>query len=140
MEERKLDSVDKILAAHRDVERAVQEGRGRLRALRGIIVRWKIGRIEHAIERLMQATGIKSSVMWYGAYWINPRFLAYWIIVDTDKDKLRLQSDKALMDGFRDLLRRYRYPEAAREFVAFGIESRETVNRDWKGDWYARFH
>lgn len=77
----------------------------------------------------------KSWVTHYGANDIHPRHLVYWLCVNSDAEKSRLESDTELMSRLRDLLVEFDYPAEGREGVHIGFESTETVNRESKGDW-----
>ena len=82
---------------------------------------------------------IKFSVIYYGAYEINPKYLVFWICVDTDKIKAELERDEELKNKLKNVLIKNEYPIEAIHNVQIGFESKETVNRESKGDWYLHF-
>jgi len=78
----------------------------------------------------------KSWVTHYGANHIHPKHLVYWIVVRSDAEKQRLESNTALMSKLRSLLDQYEYPVEGRAGVHIGFESHETVNRESEGNFY----
>ncbi|MDR1153695.1 MAG: hypothetical protein LBL04_03210 [Bacteroidales bacterium] len=78
-------------------------------------------------------------ISWYGAYDIDPKHLVFWICVETDEMKLKLQSNITLINKLRNLLIKHNYPEQARPFVYIDFESQETVDRESRGNWYHHF-
>jgi len=72
----------------------------------------------------------------YGAYNIDPKYLVFWICVETDELKLKLKSNALLKNDLRNLLVKHNYPEQARSFVHIDFESQETVDRESGGNWY----
>ena len=95
-------------------------------------------RIERAIkEEVARHTREKMWVTHYGANDIHPKHLVYWIVVNSDKEKHRLEQDAALMTTLRGLLDHYEYPAEGRSGVHIGFESQETVSRESSGNfWY----
>jgi hypothetical protein len=81
----------------------------------------------------------KFDVLWYGAYDIDPKNLVFWICVNSDDEKQRLELNKELIKTLRGLFEKYDYPEKARALVHIGFESQETVERDSNGDWQSYF-
>ena len=76
---------------------------------------------------------------WYGAYEIDPKNLAIWVCVKTDKTKLKLESNSELNTRLNQLFIKHDYPIQARSLVQVGFESQETVNRESHGNWYNHF-
>ena len=72
----------------------------------------------------------------YGANHIHSKYLVFWISVESDKERDRLQSDKTLINRLRQVLIDVNYPEEGRDSVQIGFESQETVNRESNGNWY----
>jgi hypothetical protein len=94
-------------------------------------------RIAQAInEELRPCAREKFWVTHYGANDIHPKYLVYWIVVMSDLEKRRLQTDSALMDRLRALLVQHGYPAEGREEVHIGFESHETVDRESSGNFY----
>jgi hypothetical protein len=94
-------------------------------------------RIEEAIkETLLSRIQEKFWVTHYGANEIHPQHLVYWIVVQSDLEKERLQKDAVLMASLRELLDRHDYPAEGRAGVHIGFESQETVDRESAGNFY----
>ena len=100
----------------------------------------KIKTIEQEIEKTvsMNFNG-KFSILRYGAYEINPKYLVFWICVDTDEIKKKLENDKTLNNELKNILIKNEYPKDAINNVHIGFESQETVERESNGDWYMYF-
>lgn len=79
------------------------------------------------------------SILHYGAYEINPKYLVFWICVETDKMKVKLKNNKNINKNLRELLLKNNYPKEAINDVYIGFESKETVDRESKGDWHLHF-
>lgn len=75
-------------------------------------------------------------VTYYGANDVHPKHLVYWICVQSDAEKRRLQNDQALYTNLRQLLTTHNYPSSGREGVRIGFESQETVDRVSNGNWW----
>ncbi len=100
-------------------------------------IKGKILRIKDDMERLiMPVCKEKFWIECYGAHQIDPKNLAFWICVQADKTKERLESESDLLNTLRLLLVKYNYPEKARAHVHIGFESQDTVDRESNGDWY----
>ncbi|HWZ34736.1 MAG TPA: hypothetical protein VNW51_01180 [Mucilaginibacter sp.] len=100
----------------------------------------KILQIKKAIKRTASSASDESvTILWYGAYDIDPKHLIYWITIKSDNQKNRLESDKELHRKLRNLLIEYDYPENARDSVGIEFESQETVDRESNGNWYHHF-
>lgn len=78
-------------------------------------------------------------INWYGAYDIDPKYLAVWICVESDEAKLNLESNQELASELREVFVEENYPKEAVPFVHIGFESQETVDRESNGDWYKHF-
>jgi hypothetical protein len=70
-----------------------------------------------------------------GATAINPGHLSFCIWTGTDKDRDLLRQDPEIHKEFRSALARAGYPTDTDPVVHFGIESQETVDRDYGGSW-----
>lgn len=94
-------------------------------------------RIEKAIAGTIRGVADEPySVTHYGANDIHPKHLVYWICVQSDAEKRRLQKDAALSRRLRSLLTEHKYPESGRNEVHIGFESQETVDRESGGNWW----
>jgi hypothetical protein len=71
-----------------------------------------------------------------GATAISPKHLAFCILTNTDNERDLLRRDPETYHQLRDALLRSGYPHDAIPLVHFGIQSRETVDRDYQGDWH----
>jgi hypothetical protein len=97
-----------------------------------------IDRAQAEIEALVRGRASIVMVTWIGAVDISPLLLAYWIFTTTDAERDRLQADPALATELREIVRRSGYPAEAIEHVGFAFESKETVDRDFGGNyWFA---
>lgn len=107
--------------------------------LRRLAARIAILRLCRLVRREVEARGVTSSVSWLGAYYIHPKNLALIIKVERDEDKRRLLDDPSLQLRLKSQLAAVNYPSSGRAGVSFDIESQETVDRDFDGNWYYRF-
>lgn len=93
--------------------------------------------VEDAIKTCMASNTQESFwVTHYGANDIHPRHLVYWIVVQSDREKRRLEKDSTLMASLRRLLDEHDYPAEGRSGVHIGFESHETVQRDSGGNYW----
>jgi hypothetical protein len=97
-------------------------------------------RSRRAIRRVLRKEGYTDfRVSSFGATSIDPRHLCICIDVKSDEVRDHLQEDQALMDQLRQALLTCGYPAESVPLVGFSIESQETVERDFAGNWfYAR--
>jgi len=72
-----------------------------------------------------------------GATRINPGYLSFCIKTQTDRERDILCHDPDIYVQFREALVKAGYPADTRPVVHFGIQSQETVDRDYGGNWYA---
>ncbi len=70
-----------------------------------------------------------------GATRIDPRHLWFSIRTKTDHQRDQLCEDSTLYPELRDALLRSGYPAASVPLVHFGVQSQETVDRDYGGSW-----
>ena len=75
-------------------------------------------------------------VVHHGATDINPCYLAFWAITDTDAQRDDLNGDAQLLEQFRQVLLQVGYPAESVPLVGFAFESQETIDRDFGGSWY----
>jgi hypothetical protein len=100
----------------------------------------KILKIKSDIKKLIAANcHERYRVDWYGAYHIHPKYLVFWICVETDEMKIKLSEMPDLHSQLRDLLISNDYPIDARESVSIGFESQETVDRESNGNSFHHF-
>ena len=81
----------------------------------------------------------KHWVTHYGATNIHPRYLMIWICVQSDDERNRLRSDKALMTRLRQTLVDANYPKEGSDEVGIDFESQETVDRVSEGSWHSHW-
>ena len=94
-------------------------------------------RIERAIKDLVaRYAQEKFWVTHYGANDIDPKYLVYWICVESDEEKKRLSDDNDLERRLRTLLIEHAYPVSGRDEVHIGFESQQTVDRESGGNWW----
>jgi hypothetical protein len=104
------------------------------------VLKQKIQHIKDNIQRLITPLcAEKFSIIWYGAYDIDPKYFVYWICVQTDLTKNELENNTQLKGKLRQLLEEYEYPAEAKELVHIGFESQESVDRESKGNWWHHF-
>jgi hypothetical protein len=89
--------------------------------------------IEKAVRQRVPDAEVVSS---QGTTAINPGYLHFAIKTKTDRERDLLRQDPNLHKEFRDALARVGYPTNTVPVVHFGIESQETVDRDYGGSWY----
>lgn len=89
------------------------------------------------IIALARADCASAGAFHIGAVEISPACLAVWVTAKTDKERDRLKGSAALLASFRQALAEAGYPATAIPHVGFAFESQETVDRDWKGSWWA---
>jgi hypothetical protein len=100
----------------------------------------KILNIVHDIKAEVKAhCNQRFWINWYGAYEIDPKNLAIWVCVKTDKTKLKLTSNTELKTRINYLFIKYDYPIHERSGVQVDFESQETVDRESHGNWYQHF-
>jgi len=92
-------------------------------------------RTRRAIRALCPGTKVIS----FGATNIDPQYLAIWIKTRTDEERDRLAAKPALVSQIREALLKVGYPPVAVPKVLISFESQETVDRDYKGQWFLRF-
>jgi len=75
-------------------------------------------------------------VFHFGATYIHPKNLAFWIRTKSDSERDLLRNDTKLIMEFREALLKANYPADAVPDVGFAFESDETVERDYNGSWF----
>jgi hypothetical protein len=68
--------------------------------------------------------------------WLSPSNLAFWITTQTDAERDLMRSAPELVSEFRQVLLDVGYPATAVADVGFAIESQQTVDRDYNGNWW----
>jgi hypothetical protein len=104
-----------------------------------LLLEWKVLRIEYALKSLLKEFGIQANVWSFGAYYIDPRRLAFVIAVPLDIDRAAVQNNRAFISRVEKLLVLFNWDVAARDQVRFHVESQETVDREDNGNWLYHF-
>jgi hypothetical protein len=105
-----------------------------------ISLKEKIADIKADIENVMHDYCPEEfNVTWYAAYDIDPKYLVYWICIQTDKVKRELNDNVRLNDKLRRLLDKHQYPSNAQKHIRIEFASKETVDRESEGNWYYHF-
>lgn len=107
--------------------------------LRRLATRIAICRLCRHAKLQAARRGVHVSVTWFWGYYIHPKHLAVIVRVPTDRDKAKLSDDSTFLTDLRNELIVVNYPTEGREGVVFEIESQETVDREFNGNWYYRF-
>jgi len=93
-------------------------------------------RSRRAIRRILRMRGQDFRVHSFGATHIDPRHLCVCIDVDTDVERDAIREDAELLDHCREVILAAGYPAESVPLIGFSIESQETVDRDWGGNWF----
>lgn len=79
------------------------------------------------------------SILRYGAYDVDPKYLVIWIITQSDKVRDDFKNNEVLKKLLREKFYYVDYPESSINDVKIGFESEETIKRESGGDWYLHF-
>ena len=71
-----------------------------------------------------------------GATRISPGYLSFCIKTQTDRERDVLVQDPQLITDFRNALAKAGYPVQTNPVVHLGVQSQETVDRDYGGSWW----
>lgn len=101
---------------------------------------WKLWlRIRRARREVTEVAHRRNSktrvVSRQGATAISPRYLAFSILTDTDRERDLLRQDSEMYEELRGALEKAGYPQEAIPLVHFGIQSQETIDREYGGNW-----
>ena len=96
--------------------------------------------VKMRIKRLAAKRSISVSVSWIGAVAIDPKNCAIWVKTDRDFGRDDLAQDASFRDGVYEALKRCRYPPEAIPYVDLAIQSQQTVDRTFKGNWSQAMH
>jgi len=103
------------------------------------ILRRKIWKVERALDLLLVNEGCPPVIWSYCKSTKKPFGFLFVVGVRTDMDKDKLKSDQNFSHVMVSLLQKYRWPEKLRNNVTFCIESQETVEREYEGDWSKQY-
>jgi hypothetical protein len=95
-----------------------------------------IKRVERRLREHLAPRGYTQlEVHHFGAIDLHPRHLVICVCVGTDAERQQIiDSNPATL--IRTWLAEEGYPQDATPHIAVSIDSQETVDRDWKGDWH----
>jgi hypothetical protein len=97
-----------------------------------------IDRSTAAVRAIVSDIAPVFEVLWIGAVEISPRHFAIWTFLMSDTDRDRVKATPGLEDRLRQAVADAGYPADAVAHVGFAFESKETVDRDFAGNfWYA---
>jgi hypothetical protein len=97
---------------------------------------WKIRR---GVRRLIRPQFPDAKVSSMGMSSIDPQYFCVLINVGRDSEKNELLQDKKLEGEIRQIALNAGYPPDSVPLISFSIESQQTVDRDFNGNWfYAR--
>ena len=95
-----------------------------------------IHRVRANVRAVLSRQYPLATVSSYGATELDPRHFVVTIDVSTDRERDQIDRDAALKDRLRQALVDADYPATAIPKVGFHVESQETVDRDFGGNWY----
>jgi hypothetical protein len=97
---------------------------------------WKVRR---GVRRLIRLDFPDAHISSMGMSSIDPQYFCVLINVKTDSEKGQLLQDKELDNKIRQIALNAGYPAESVPLISFSIESQQTVDRDFNGNWfYAR--
>ncbi len=98
-----------------------------------------IWRARRNVRKLLKPYCASAKVSSFGMSSIDPQYLFITINVQTDSEKKMLIEMPGLEDSMRHAVVIAGYPLSAVPLIGFSIESQQTVDRDFNGNWfYAR--
>jgi hypothetical protein len=108
----------------------------RLTTLFASAVEKRIHRVEDRLRRHLEPRSYgKLWVHHFGATDIDPRHLVICVCVATDQERTELVN-AGIAARVRLWLKEEGYPAEAIQGVGVSVDSQETVDRDWNGNWY----
>lgn len=99
-------------------------------------LRRAIAEAERLIRAEIRRTIPEAGLFSFGAVDAFPGALAIWVTTRTDAERDRLLRDPGFEPKMRALLGQAGYPADCVGYAGFTAESEETVERDYKGNWY----
>jgi hypothetical protein len=94
---------------------------------------WKTRR---GVRKLLCRNFPDAKVSSMGMSSIDPRYFCILIDVKTDSEKRELLEDTDLRKSIRQAALDAGYPAESVPLIEVSIESQQTVDRDWGGNWY----
>ncbi|HNT29512.1 MAG TPA: hypothetical protein PKL83_00995 [bacterium] len=96
----------------------------------------KVNQAQFRMDDWLRERGYTCSTFWFGAIDIHPKHIGFWIRVKTDAEKQTIEQDAQILPALRDCFRTVGYPAEAIAELGFAVQSDETVDRVFNGNWY----
>jgi len=91
---------------------------------------------EKRLREFVDLSGVRCSVFSIAADDLNPGHCVFWVTLKADTEKEKVLNMNNLETEFLNILRSVGYPANAIQHVRIEIESQETVDRDYIGNWW----
>jgi hypothetical protein len=89
------------------------------------------------IHRVAKEHGVTPKFIWWiGAIDLDPKHLVFWIAADRDSERDELLADQTFRSDCIDAIIATGYPPDAARFTGIAIESQQTVDREFGGNWW----
>ncbi len=95
-----------------------------------------IHRVRANVRAILSKQYPDATVGSYGQTGADPRPFVVTINTSRDRERDEIRRDPLLRDRFRQALVDADYPASAIPRVGFDVQSQQTVDRDFGGDWY----
>lgn len=99
----------------------------------------KVEHMSAAAAKLVAANAVKCKTWSFGEYDVDPRLLVVVVQVATDAERDKLKGREPLLESFKKLPAEHGWPAEACADVVFEVESQETIDRKYEGNWAFRF-
>lgn len=96
----------------------------------------KIRMLEKELKIIVENSCNKVHVFSFGAIDSEPKYLTVWIVAETDNVKNIIINTLEINKKFEDILIKIDCHEDAKKHITFTVESQETVDRDYEGNWW----
>lgn len=96
----------------------------------------KIRMIEKELKITVKNSYNKVHVFSFGTVDSEPKYLSIWVVTKTDKEKNIIINTLDINKKFTDILIKIECPEDAKKHITFTVESQETVDREYEGNWW----
>jgi hypothetical protein len=91
---------------------------------------------ENRIKEFIKLNGFECNVFSIAANDLDPSHCVFWVTIKTDMEKEKILKVENLKLTFFNILRSVGYPADAIQSVQIAVESQETVDRDYIGNWW----
>jgi len=102
-------------------------------------VKRRVKRIVEEFSEFLNGRNYNVYVQWLGDLNINEDF-CFWLKTETDQERDRVSTSKEINDEFNHLVEKFRIVESGSPNSIYGVESQQTVTRDYQGDWRQATH